>query len=75
MWFPIFDKIHSMQQKYQKSTNMRLTERKVLQYKQTQLIINFCSCAVYTVMIHEVLNSMLGYVSLPDVLQKIIQVQ
>lgn len=54
MWFPIFDKIHNMQQKYQRSTNMRLTE-------------------LYTVMIHEVLNSMLGYVSLPDILQKIIQ--
>lgn len=73
MWFPIFDKIHNMQQKYQRSTNMRLTECNGIA----------CTCStmtgasfhvVYTVMIHEVLNSMLGYVSLPDILQKIIQV-
>lgn len=30
---------------------------------------------VYTEMIREVLNSMLGYISLPDILQKIIQVK
>ena len=33
-----------------------------------------CCCLVYNTMIGEILNSMLGYIGLPDILQKIIQV-
>lgn len=72
MWFPIFDKVHNLQKKYQKSTNMRLTESKI--HYRHSIIIIILNLLVYTEMIHEVLNSMLGYISLPDILQKIIQV-
>ncbi len=37
-------------------------------------VFNCVYYAVYNAMISEVLNSMLGYINLPDILQKIIQV-
>lgn len=44
-------------------------------YLSTHCWCFFCYCClVYNTMIGEILNSMLGYIGLPDILQKIIQV-